>query len=688
MKNKIKRTVGLFVTMCLFACQEKKSSQGEAFLSKIDQNEGGIVDDSEKLSFFDKPRKAKNTAFTALPTGSTRPKGWLLDIMRQDLENGIAGNLDELYPGIASDDIYHKHRRGGLDDVPEMGDLVLTGAAWEQSIMWWNAETIGNWWDGFVRHAFLLDKAKAKEQSRAIVENLLESQDADGYLGIYKKNLRYQHKGSNGELWAQTTAFRMLLAYYEFTGDERVLNAVERAMALTMEKYGEKGKNPFDLKSAFGGATHGLMLTDVCETLHRITGNTTYQDYASYLYRAFSSYSINRSFNDLRYPFLVQKDSMFTGHAVHVYEHLRSLINSYYHTGYEELELAYHNALHKLDKCILPSGAGHGNEWIYGLNANATHTAAEFCGLLELRNFYGSAIQKTGNVTFADAAEKLTYNAILGFRNADGSAITYGKPDNCYILNGKSLSQEEEESRLKYSPTHSEPAVCCTPNYTRNFPHFLDQMWMKNETGVAALLYGPSVMQTEINGVKVHIEQKTDYPFSDTAVFEISADMPVSFKLSFRKPNWSKSIQFHGVSDQPELVDGYYRINREWRNGDSISLIFENEVQPKEFGDGETYFQRGALVYALPIPHIEQVVKTYGIRNFKDYYCLPLDEGLQNMTLPAEATAVHLVSPNTKNLFESNTLQVTLKNGGADREVALVPMAHTILRKVTFEKED
>lgn len=108
-----------------------------------------------------------------------------------------------------------------------------------------------------------------------------------------------------------------MLAYYEFTNNEKVLNAVQHAMALTMKKYSEDGKNPFDLKNAFGGVTHGLMLTDVCETLFRITGNLKYQAYATYLYKAFSTFSINRSFNDLRYPYLIEKDSMFQGHAVH-----------------------------------------------------------------------------------------------------------------------------------------------------------------------------------------------------------------------------------------------------------------------------------------------------------------------------------------------------------------------------------
>ena len=119
-----------------------------------------------------------------------------------------------------------------------MGDLVLTGEPWEQSIMWWNAETTGTWWDGFIRHAFLTQDQEAIQRSHDIIQNLLASQDEDGYIGIYKPNLRYQHDGSNGELWAKTTAFRTMLAYYEFTQDSQVLKAVEDAMNVNMENYG------------------------------------------------------------------------------------------------------------------------------------------------------------------------------------------------------------------------------------------------------------------------------------------------------------------------------------------------------------------------------------------------------------------------------------------------------------------
>lgn len=276
--NKLHQIIALGgLLIAILSCKNpKENSQGEDFLNQVDQVGLETQNDQESLSFFQNPPSPLQASFATLPQGSTRPKGWMADLMDEDLQEGLVGALDELYPGIQKDDLFHTARRGGLEDVPEMGDLVLTGEAWEQSIMWWNAETIGNWWDGFIRHAYLTEDPASIKQAESIVQNLLDSQDPDGYIGIYKPNLRYQHKGSNGELWAQTTAFRSLLGYYELTGDGRALKAVEKAMAITMDKYGPTEKHPFDLENAFGGVTHGLMMTDVCETLYRITGNTGY----------------------------------------------------------------------------------------------------------------------------------------------------------------------------------------------------------------------------------------------------------------------------------------------------------------------------------------------------------------------------------------------------------------------------
>ncbi|MEM6632280.1 MAG: beta-L-arabinofuranosidase domain-containing protein [Bacteroidota bacterium] len=686
MMNNIKLLYGFHLCLlCIVSCKNPENSQGKGFLEEVNKVRNEVQNDQEVLNFFEEPNQPIDVAFKCLSQGSNLPKGWILELMKQDLNAGIVGALDELYPGFEKDDLYFKARRGKVEDVPEMGDLVLTGEEWEQSIMWWNAETHGNWWDGFIRHAYLLGDSSAIKQARAIVGNLLASQGPDGYLGIYKPTLRYQHEGSNGELWAQTTAFRSLLGFYELTGESAALNAVERAMDITMGTYGPEGKNPFELKNEFGGATHGLMMTDVCEVLFRITGDERYQAYATYLYRAFSTYNINPAFNDLRYPNLVDKEALFTGHGVHTYEQFRSLIQAYYQTGSPELKIAWENALYKLEQVILPSGAGHGNEWLGGVPANPTYTASEYCTMLELRNSYSAIFQKTGEIQFADKAEKLTYNAMMGSRNAKGTAIAYGKADNCYVMDGMHYGEDEsyKDVRYKYSPTHSDPAVCCVPNYARNLPYFLDQMWLEVKDGLFVAMYGPSQLQTTVNQTSVSIEQITQYPFSDHVIFELDLDNPTSFAIYFRKPQWAKGIQVISPQTTYEESEKWVKVSKEWRNGDQIQLNFDHQIQQHLLPNGEVYMQRGPLVFAYPIAHKKEVIKTYRGTDFTDYHCHPQTDAYETIHLPPARDWVYeVVEPFSREIWTGK--QPRLKAG----DLSLVPLGNTVLRKVSFPLKD
>ena len=83
-----------------------------------------------------------------------------------------------------------------------------------------------------------------------------------------------------------------------------------------------------------------------------------------FIYQDFSEHSVNRAMNDVRYELLMEKDSLFQSHSAHTYEHLRTIVLAKQLTGYPELNDAFNSAMNKLSNCILPSGAGFGNEWL------------------------------------------------------------------------------------------------------------------------------------------------------------------------------------------------------------------------------------------------------------------------------------------------------------------------------------
>ena len=163
--------------------------------------------------------------------------------MRRDLRDGFAGHLNELCTEVASD-VFTKERN--RPDKPNAGNA--------EGIDWWQGETEGNWRCGYIMMACLTGEPDAMAKAKAYVDHILAAQDADGYLGIFSPELRYK---GNGDLWTQTCLFRGLLVYADATGDEKVWNAVKRAVDRTIEGYADCQKIEF--------TGHDAMFTAVLE---------------------------------------------------------------------------------------------------------------------------------------------------------------------------------------------------------------------------------------------------------------------------------------------------------------------------------------------------------------------------------------------------------------------------------------
>jgi hypothetical protein len=138
---------------------------------------------------------------------------------------------------------------------------------WQIQFLWWNSETQSNWRDGYIRSAILANDQQHLKKLQEYVDYILSTQDEDGYLGIYDKDLRYKFDNENGELWAKSSLLRGLLAWYEYTRDEKVLTAIERAAQNVMDNYPVNNSHPFYSKQPnVGGTSHGLTITDVFES--------------------------------------------------------------------------------------------------------------------------------------------------------------------------------------------------------------------------------------------------------------------------------------------------------------------------------------------------------------------------------------------------------------------------------------
>lgn len=609
------------------------------------------------------------TAFERLPLGAIKPLGWIKAQLQRDLDHGFAGCLDQLTDHAAHDLFAHRIESS------------------EQQVAWWDAETRGNWLWGYVMMAHLTDSPTHIARVRQLLADLKATQDPDGYLGIYSHASRYDHGGGeNGELWAQSRALLAMLAYYEFSGDVTYLDAVRRAVDVTLDHY-PPDRSYFRSgvrtgRDALTGLTHGLCYTDVLEWLSALTHDERYRAFGWRLYREFSAMPRPFPNDDLAWPNLLENKANFSGHAVHTAEHLRALW--WASENDRDLTPARERALRQLRRYTLPSGALLGDEAIH--DEPTPDVGYEYCTLTETLFSLSNALQKSGERDYGDWIETIAFNAGQGARLPDGTALAYLSADTRFAAvasRGDHYSPEQPGRRFKYSPTHEDVACCCNPNAVRFMPHYLSGLWMKlvDQVGIAAVNYGPSVLNTSVAGVNVVIDEVTTYPFENVMTFSIKPERAIQFALWLRQPRWATDVEVNAVGAKISHRDGWIIVEKMWTRCEVITLKLAASVELMPYPNGEFAVRCGALHYALPILPERHVIKDYALSGFHDYDIVPQSPAPAAIAPRIDRDGWQIeIDPAFDPVFPWDQSALRLKNGS----ITLVPLGCTILRQASF----
>jgi hypothetical protein len=307
---------------------------------------------------------------------------------------------------------------------------------------WWSGEVEAQWMDSLIRMAFLTDDQKYQQVAERWVKDVLAHQDADGYIGMYKPEARFNHKVENGELWTMSRAMLGMMAYAEHTDDTGCLAAVRKAVALVMSKYDEE--HSYFKPGQAGGLTHGMAFVDVLEWLYRISGDTRYVRFAEFLYEDFSKHAeCNR---DFVIDVLLNSNRMFMDHGAHVAEQFMIPCFLANMTGRGRYRKAAANALEKFRFHHAPGGSINSVEAVSGVQGSAD-CLREYCTFKSFTVSLGRIAMITGKSEVADWVEKIALNAAQAARvHPNLTAAEYCSSDNRVSIDAKSHG-----GRLMYS---------------------------------------------------------------------------------------------------------------------------------------------------------------------------------------------------------------------------------------------
>ncbi len=495
------------------------------------------------------------TPFAPLPLGSVRPQGWLLT-QCQLQRDGLTGNAETIYAS---------------DLGTNSGWLGGSGDNWERSPYYYK---------GLIALAYTMNDAGLKTKAQKWMDWLLTNQGPDGYIG----------PASNNDWWPRMIATYALKDYYEATADARVPNVLSnyfRYMRLNL---------PARPLSDWGKARAGDEM-DVALWLFNRNGDTNLLTLVNLLrQQAYDWPGIMTSNN-----FMLYGTDFQPKHNVNVEQALKMPV-VYYQVSKQAsdrnaLSLGIGNLMREHD---LSCGINSGTEFLAG---NASVQGVELCSIVEAMLSLETAARITGDAALEDQLETITFNALPAALtpNIKGHQY-YTLPNNAIaIYGGHGYNQDYPNATL---PGPNSGFPCCRYNFHMGWPKFIQNAWAAtSDGGIAAMAYGPMVMNTLIGGNQVQVTEDTSYPFEEQIRLHLSVSNSLAFPLQLRIPGWcsNATVTVNGVLQSNVVAGTFLRLSNTWNNGDLITLNVPMSIQTDPGPSRSVSISRGPLVYSLRI---------------------------------------------------------------------------------------
>ena len=523
------------------------------------------------------------TPFTAK---EIKPRGW----MRRQLEiqaAGLAGNLDKIWPDVADSSWI-----GGAHE------------AWER---------VPYWLDGFVPLAFLLEDEDMMARAKKYIDAILDRQKPDGWLCPCEDNKRSRY-----DTWALVLISKVLILWYDCSGDTRIPDALYRAMK-NFDRHTDR-----HLVLDWGSARWFEILFALYR-LYEWYGEDWIIGLCDKMACAGVDWRNVFAYWQYQKPRYGAKETWgLLHHVVNQAMMLKSRALYSRRTG-EDPEAFVNQALALLEEYHgQPYGIFSGDECLAG---KSPIQGTELCAVVEAMFSYETLLSITGNTVWGDRAEFLGFNALPATCSPDMWTHQYLQLANqnaCRITPG---------DKVQYTTNNGEAHLyglephfgCCTANMGQGFPKLALSAFMKTEKGIASTLLIPSQLNTTVEDASVQILLETDYPFRHTLTYTVSTDRPVSFPLSIRIPGFASAARVNG---NVAPVGAFYVLEREWNGETTVTVELDFETRMTEGFDGLYSVRRGPLLYALPIGdewHRLEYEKNGVLRKFPycDYEVLP-----------------------------------------------------------------
>ncbi|MBQ4151177.1 MAG: glycoside hydrolase family 127 protein [Clostridia bacterium] len=482
-----------------------------------------------------------------------KPHGWI----RRQLElqlNGLGGNLDKMWPDVR-DSAWVGGDREGWERVPY-------------------------WLDGFIPLAYLLDDKDAIARAAYYINAIVDRQQKDGWICPCTKEEREKY-----DTWSFMLIGKVLAQYCEFTGDERVYNALYRAMKCFYNQLKNKKIKLFNW-----GAFRYYECMIPLQYIYDRNPEKWVLSFARLLCKQGEDYSKYKEtwkrplFKWTLYTHIVNLNMTFKEEAV-----IATLLGKKIKNKAEK----FWNILDKYNGTAVATFTG--DECLAGKYNNQ---GFELCSVVELMYSCEILYALTGDPIWAERLEKMAFNALPATISDDMWTHQYVQLVNqisCQRFPGRPhfTSNNHEAHMFGLEPHFG----CCTANHVQGWPKLVTSMFIRTDDGIRVTSMLPTELSTNINGAAVNLKIDTEYPFRHSGKFTVTTDKKVEFALHIRVPAWAKTCTVNGKAfDGKEIV-----ISKAWNGTETVEVAFTDVPHTVERPYGLKVVEYGPLVFSLPI---------------------------------------------------------------------------------------
>lgn len=520
------------------------------------------------------------------------------------------------------------------------------------------------------------------------------AQQSDGYLNTYFTIKEPQNRFTNlcecHELYCAGHMIEAATAYYRATGKRKLIDIMCRMVDCIDRVFGPRSEGK--LPGYPGHEEIELALVK----LYQITNDPKHLKLAkyfidergkqplyfdeefekrhhashfNYLYPPYGMYSMGRKYAQYHLP--IRKQREFVGHAVRCMYMASGAVDVAKLTEDEELmetcRQLYKNMAQR--RMYITGGIGStpdGEAFTFDYDLPNDLVYGETCASIGMMFFMQRMLLMEQKSCYADTMERALFNTCIAGMSLDGKSFFYVNP-----LEVDPVASRENPNRKHVLPVR--PAwfgcACCPPNLARMITSLPEYLYTLKDNSVYVNLYMENKASVGLNGNEVAFDEITNFPYEGNVVFHMHT--AGTYSMNLRIPDWSRSnwsVKVNGTVMNPEVTDGYASMNREWKPGDTLEIIFDMTprrvyANPNVSKDiGKVAVQRGPLVYCLEeVDNGKGLQKIFLPRDAKlkvvekpDTLCGIVEIQTEGLKLSGENEELYTTQPNDK--FEKISL--------------------------------